>query len=175
MSTGAFNRIDPVGPAAQNLINDAFPTYNFDTLDGVSYQIDVSQPARYAADGKLVAPQARRIVNLQFKGQPLDEAMRFGVVTNNYRASGGGNFPGLDGKNIIMDAPDENREALVQYMCATGTLDPTADNNWRILPVAGVQLRFTSGSGALPHLPRYPQIKLIKDNGDGSALFELAP
>ena len=58
---------------------------------------------------------------------------------------------------------------------AAPPIDPTADNNWRILPVPGVQLRFTSGSGALPHLPRYPQIKLIKDNGDGSALFELAP
>ena len=175
MSAGAFKRIDPAGPPAQDLINDAFPTYNFDTIDGVSYQIDVTQAARYAPDGKLVAPQARRIVNLQFKGQPLIEEMRFAVVTNNYRASGGGNFPGLDGKNIIMDAPDENREALVQYMRATGTLDPTADNNWRILPVPGVQLRFTSGAGALPHLARYPQIKLIKDNGDGSALFELAP
>ena len=85
-----------------------------------------------------MAPQARRIVNLQFKGQPLDEAMRFVVVTNNYRASGGGNFPGLDGQNIILDAPDENREALVQYMRATGTLDPAADDNWRILPVPGV-------------------------------------
>ena len=74
-----------------------------------------------------------------------------------------------------MDAPDENREALVQYMRSAGTLDPAADNNWRILPVPGVQLRFTSGSGALQHLARYPQIKLIKDNGDGSALFELRP
>ncbi len=175
MSAGAFHRIDPAGPPAQDLINDAFPTFNFDTLDGVNYQIDVSQPARYAPDGKRVAPGARRIVNLQYLGKPLDDEMRFVVVSNNYRASGGGNFPGLDGKNIIMDAPDENREALVQYMRATGTLDPAADNNWRILPVPGVQLRFTSGIGALPHLPRYPNIKLVKDNGDGSALFELLP
>ena len=175
MSAGAFNRIDAAGAAEQNLINDAFPTFNFDTLDGVSYQIDVTQAARYGVDGKLVAPASHRIVNLQYQGQPLDDAARFVVVTNNYRASGGGNFPGLDGKNIVMDAPDENREALVQYMRSATTLDPAADNNWRIQPVPGVKLRFLSGSGGLAHLARYPQITLIKDNGDGSALFELRP
>jgi 2',3'-cyclic-nucleotide 2'-phosphodiesterase/3'-nucleotidase len=37
MSAGAFNRIDPAGAPEQNLINPAFPSYNFDTLDGVSY------------------------------------------------------------------------------------------------------------------------------------------
>ena len=175
MSAGQFNRIDPAGAPEQALVNEAFPTYNFDTIDGVRYQIDVTQPARYAQDGKLVAPGARRIVNLQFQGKPLDDAKQFIVVTNNYRASGGGNFPGLDGKNIVLDAPDENREALVQYMRATATLDPAADNNWQILPVPGIRLRFLSGAGGVAHLARYGQIKLVKHNSDGSALFELMP
>ena len=173
-SAGQFRRIDPAGPPAQPLIDERFRTYNFDTIDGVSYQIDVTQPARYDPDGKLIAPNARRIVNLQYQGQPLDDKARFIVVTNNYRASGGGGFPGLDGSNIVVDAPDENREALVQYMRASDTLNPAADGNWRILPVPGVRLRFNAGAGAIAHLPRYPQIRLVKDNGDGSATFELA-
>jgi 2',3'-cyclic-nucleotide 2'-phosphodiesterase/3'-nucleotidase len=175
MSAGQFNRIDPAGAPEQALINERFRTYNFDTLDGVRYQIDVTQPARYDADGKRVATDARRIVNLQYQGKPIDDAARFIVVTNNYRASGGGGFPGLDGKNIVMDAPDENRDALVQYMRATDALEPAADDNWRILPVPGVKLRFQSGAAAVAHLSRYPQIKWVKDNGDGSALFELVP
>jgi 2',3'-cyclic-nucleotide 2'-phosphodiesterase/3'-nucleotidase len=172
-SAGQFRRIDPAGPAVQPLIDERFRTYNFDTIDGVTYQIDVTQPARYDPDGKLIAPAARRIVNLQYQGQPLDDNARFIVVTNNYRASGGGGFPGLDGRNIVVDAPDENREALVQYMRASETLNPAADGNWRILPVKGVQLRFDSGAGAIAHLARYPQIRLVKENGDGSATFEL--
>ena len=175
MSAGQFNRINPAGPAEQALINEGFRTYNFDTIDGVSYRIDVSQPARYDSNGKLVAPDARRIVNLRYQDKPIDEGASFIVVTNNYRAAGGGGFPGLDGKNIVVDAPDENREALVQYMRASGTLDPAADDNWRILPVPGVKLRFLSGIGGVAHLARYPQIKLVKDMGDGSAMFELAP
>ena len=175
MSAGQFNRINPSGPAEQPLINESFRTYNFDTIDGVSYQIDVTQPARYDSSGKLVAPDARRIVDLRYQDKPINERASFIVVTNNYRAAGGGGFPGLDGKNIVVDAPDENREALVQYMRASGTLDPAADNNWRILPVPGVKLRFLSGAGGLPHLMRYPQIKLVKEMGDGSAMFELVP
>jgi 2',3'-cyclic-nucleotide 2'-phosphodiesterase/3'-nucleotidase len=58
-------------------------------------------------------------------------------------------------------------------MRATETLNPAADGNWRIQPVPGVRLRFDSGTGAIAHLARYPQIRLVKDNGDGSATFEL--
>jgi 2',3'-cyclic-nucleotide 2'-phosphodiesterase/3'-nucleotidase len=175
MSAGAFNRIDPAGAPEQNLINSNFPSFNFDTLDGVSYRIDLTQPARYDRNGKLVAPDAHRIQDLRHNGQPVDAAAMFAVVTNNYRASGGGGFPGLDGSNIILNAPDENREALVQYLQASGRVDPAADGNWSLQPVPGVQLRFTSGAGGMAHLARYPQIRLVKDNGDGTALYELKP
>jgi 2',3'-cyclic-nucleotide 2'-phosphodiesterase/3'-nucleotidase len=175
MSAGAFNRIDPAGLAEQNLLNPAFQTFNFDTIDGVSYRIDVTQPARYDRAGKLAAPDARRIVELQHNGKPLDDKAWFAIVTNNYRASGGGNFPGLDGTNVILDAPDENRSALLQYLQATGTLDPSADSNWRVLPVPGVKLRFLSGAAGVAHLARYPMIRLVRENDDGSALYELVP
>ena len=174
-AAGAFNRIDPNGAKEQDLLNPGFPSFNFDTLDGVSYRIDVTQPARYERSGQLVAPQARRIVDLRYQGQPVDEKAEFLVVTNNYRASGGGSFPGLDGSNIVLDAPDENREALTQYLQAARTVDPAADGNWRIVPVPGVSLRFASGAGGIAHLARTPQVRLVQDRGDGSALFELQP
>ena len=175
MSAQAFNRIDAAGPPEQNLLNPGFPSYNFDTLDGLTYRIDVTQPSRYDRAGKLVAPEARRIVDLRFQGRPIDEAAEFAVVTNNYRASGGGGFPGLDGTQIVMDAQDENRLALAQYLGAARSFDPSADNNWKLQPVPGVKLRFLSGQGGVAQLPRYPGITLVKDNGDGSALFEIAP
>ncbi|MBA4175148.1 MAG: bifunctional 2',3'-cyclic-nucleotide 2'-phosphodiesterase/3'-nucleotidase [Leptothrix sp. (in: Bacteria)] len=175
MAAGAFNRIDPAGAAEQNLINSGFPSYNFDTLDGVSYRIDVTQPARYERSGKLVAAAARRIVDLRHDGKPVADDAEFLVVTNNYRASGGGAFPGLDGSNIVLDAPDENREALLQYLREARTIDPAADGNWRLQPVPGVKLRFVSGAGGIAHLARYPQVRLVRDQGDGTALFELAP
>lgn len=174
-SAGAFNRIDPAGPAEQNLLNPSFPSFNFDTLDGVTYRIDLTQAARYERSGKLADPAARRISDLQFRGKPLNDGDEFAVVTNNYRASGGGNFPGLDGSNIILNAPDENREALMQYLKAQGTVKPAADNNWRLLPVPGIRLRFVSSAAARAHLAQQPQVRWVQDNGDGSALFEVQP
>ena len=179
MSAGQFNRIDPQGAPEQQLINAAYPSYNFDTLDGVSYALDVTEPAKYTERGVLAAPTANRVKNLMFQGKPIDPAAQFVVATNNYRAFGGGNFPGITATKVIFDAPEENREVLVQYLtgfaAATGqaALNPSADNNWRIQPVPGVKLRFLSASEASKYVGQHPGIQQVKDNGDGSALFEL--
>ncbi|WP_238384063.1 bifunctional 2',3'-cyclic-nucleotide 2'-phosphodiesterase/3'-nucleotidase [Roseomonas vastitatis] len=55
-SAGLFNRIDLASGTDQPLIDPRFPSYNFDVIDGVTYRIDVTQPARYDNDGKVVAP-----------------------------------------------------------------------------------------------------------------------
>ena len=38
-----FNTIDPNSTKEQDLINRDFPTFNFDVLDGVEYEIDVTK------------------------------------------------------------------------------------------------------------------------------------
>ncbi len=181
MSAGQFNRIDPQGAAEQRLLNDAFRSYNFDTLDGLTYTLDVTQPARYSPEGKLLAPDARRVQDLRYNGQPVDMAARFVVATNNYRAYGGGNFPGLDASKVVVEAPEENRQVLIEYLrlsdklSANRQVNPSADGNWSIRPVPGVRLTFPSASAAQRYLPKHPQIRLVRDNGDGSAVFELRP
>jgi 2',3'-cyclic-nucleotide 2'-phosphodiesterase/3'-nucleotidase len=71
-SAGMFNQITP-GMADQVLLNPDFPSYNFDVIDGVTYQIDLSQASRYNNDGEVVAPDAHRIVNLMYEGAPIDD------------------------------------------------------------------------------------------------------
>jgi len=173
MSAGNFRQIDPRGAPEQDLLEPSFRAYNFDTLDGLSYEIDVTQAARYDADGKRLAGDGRRIVNLRHQGRPVADKAEFLVVTNNYRANGGGSFPGLNASKIVVDAPDENREAVARYLAGIKRFNPTADGNWRVLPVPGVKLRFLSGAGGMAHLATTPRVKLVKDNGDGSALYEL--
>ena len=181
MSAGQFNQIKPQGPALQPLLNEAFRSYNFDTIDGVSYEIDVTQPAKYGPTGALIAPTASRVKNLQFQGKPIDLSAKFIVATNNYRAFGGGNFPGIDGSKVVLEAPEENRQVLIDYLRMMDALSPTkginpaADGNWRILPVPGVRMTFVSGSAGQRYLAGHPQIHLLMDNGDGSALYEVSP
>ncbi|TAG24621.1 MAG: bifunctional 2',3'-cyclic-nucleotide 2'-phosphodiesterase/3'-nucleotidase, partial [Burkholderiales bacterium] len=187
MSAGQFNTIDPKGLPEQNLLNPAFPSFNFDTIDGVTYELDVTQPPKFIASGALntasaavSATAASRVKNLRFNGQPIDLNAKFVVATNNYRAYGGGNFPALGADKVILDAPEENREALVEYLrdgsqAAGGKVNPTADNNWRILAVPGITMTFTSASTAQKFLGNHKNIKLLKEGADGFATFALVP
>jgi 2',3'-cyclic-nucleotide 2'-phosphodiesterase/3'-nucleotidase len=140
-SAGQFNQIQSGVTGTQQLVNSQFPTYNFDVIDGITYEIDVSQPERYDTEGALVNSGARRIVNIRFDGKPLADDMEFIIVTNNYRAYGGGNFPGVTPEKIVYASPDENRQVILQYIEEKQEITPSADNNWK--------LRFPKTSGAI--------------------------
>lgn len=142
-SAGLFNRIDPQSSQPQPLINwEGFRTYNFDVIDGVQYQIDVTQPARYDGECQMIHPNAERIRQLTWQGKPIDPAATFLVATNNYRAYGG-KFAGTGDSHIAFASPDENRSVLANYITAEsqahGEVTPSADNNWRLAPITSRQ------------------------------------
>jgi len=173
-SAGQFNQIDPKKTEEQALINEEFRTYNFDIIDGVTYEVDVTEPSKYDPNGKLVNEKANRIKNLQFNGKPVKKDDKFIVVTNNYRAGGGGNFPGLDGSNIIIDSPDENRQVVIDYILANKEINPTADNNWTFAPVKGdVNVTFITSPDAKPFAEKLSNMKYITTQENGFAKFSI--
>ncbi|WP_106744042.1 bifunctional 2',3'-cyclic-nucleotide 2'-phosphodiesterase/3'-nucleotidase [Yoonia maritima] len=143
-SAGMFNQIEP-GSSDAVLLNPDFPSYNFDVIDGVTYQIDLSQPAMFDREGEVINADTNRIVNLQFNGAPIDPSQEFILATNNYRASGGGSFPGADGSTVIFEGPDTNRDVIVRYIVDKGTVSPRADANWSFVPMDGTTVIFETG------------------------------
>lgn len=171
-SAQRFNRIDPASDAQQELVNTGFAGFNFDMLTSadVSYQIDVTQPA------------GQRIVNLHYKGAPLSPTKEFLVATNNYRASGGGGFPGLDGSRTVIAAPDSSRDVLIAYIQKTKELTRArngATRSWGFAPVAvkGTVV-FRSAPGMLDlarqaGLATVRQLKADDGGGKGFALYAI--
>ena len=164
-SAGQFKQIDVNSSEPQSLIDwDGFRTYNFDVIDGVNYQIDITKPAKYDGDCKVINPDSQRIVNLTYKGKPIDTTQTFLIATNNYRAYSN-KFPGTGSDFIAFDSPDENRTVVADYIARVskeqGEVTPSADNNWSFAPIKSktkLDIRFETS-------PSEKAAKFIKDKG----------
>ncbi|UYY92775.1 bifunctional 2',3'-cyclic-nucleotide 2'-phosphodiesterase/3'-nucleotidase [Bacillus cereus] len=158
MSAGQFNQIDPTKTEEQPLVNIGYPTYNFDILDGLKYEIDVTQPAKYDKDGKVVNANANRIVNMTYEGKPVADNQEFIVATNNYRGSSQ-TFPGVSKGEVVYQSQDETRQIIVKYMQKIKNIDPAADQNWTFKPIVADKLNTTFDSS--PNAQKY-----IKKDGN---------
>jgi 2',3'-cyclic-nucleotide 2'-phosphodiesterase/3'-nucleotidase len=145
-------------------VNAGFAGFNFDMLSDpdVRYQIDVTQ-----------AP-GQRIKGLSWRGQPVRADQEFIVATNNFRASGGGGFPGLDGSKTIFASPDNNRAVLIAYIKSVQHLTRAANGaarSWRFAPVAArgpIVFRAAPDKLALAHDAGLQGVRLLKaDDGGG--------
>lgn len=101
---------------------ESIPDYNYDVVSGVTYDIDIAKPV------------GSRIVGLSFEGAPVDPAAQFVFAVNNYRASGGGNFPHVPGAKQLWANSDEIRNTIIGWVQAKGSVDPAefASVDWRL-------------------------------------------
>lgn len=94
------------------------PSYQFDTFSGINYQIDPSKPL-----GQRVQTSPE-----------INDEQEYAVVTNNYRANGGGDIADLDGSQIIYSSPDQIQHILIEYLRFLGDqgYPATLRQNWKI-------------------------------------------
>ena len=90
---------------------------------GIDYQIDLSKPA------------GERIVNVIFRGKPLEDDQRLQLAVNNYRYSSALKTQKLVEGKRNWESPLSIRDMLVAYIKEHGTIEPEVDNNWSIVGV----------------------------------------
>jgi 2',3'-cyclic-nucleotide 2'-phosphodiesterase/3'-nucleotidase len=165
-----YNTIDPSLMGPQQLVNPTFAGFNLDLLtnEDVRYEIDLSQ-----APGK-------RIKALQYRGAVVGETQEFLVATNNFRASGGGGFPGLDASKTIFASPDANRDILIAYVQSAKSLTRASNGaarSWRFTPLATkgpVVFRSAPGMLALAREAGLTNVsELQADDGKGYAIYQI--
>ena len=169
-----FLRVAP-GLQDQPLLNPQFPSYNFDMVQGVTYAIDLTQPPRFDATGALLNPAARRIRGLSCQGKPVDPAAEFVMATNDYRAHGGGDFPGADGTTVIYQSTQTNRDAVLSFIRSHGTDIAGSQPAWHFAPIAHTSALFETGPGAALQPPglALPHIEPAGPGSDGFITYRL--
>ncbi|MDQ1147678.1 2',3'-cyclic-nucleotide 2'-phosphodiesterase/3'-nucleotidase [Bacillus sp. SORGH_AS 510] len=173
MSAGQFNQIDPSQTGEQPLINSNFQSFNFDVIDGVQYQIDVTKPAKYDPNGNVINAGSSRILNLTYQGEPVAADQKFIVATNNYRATSV-TFPGVSQGEIVLKSPDENRQIITNYIQEKKTINPTADQNWSFAKFKGTVVPvFDSSPNAQKFIGQFPNIKYIGPSAGGFAKYSI--
>ena len=157
-SASQFHQI-AAGAVDAALLDETFPSFNFDSIEGLTWRVDLSRPARFDSRGQICDRSAQRIVDLCHLGQPLQPTDRFIVATNSYRSNGGG-FEAASAVQVILSRPDLNRDILRQYIAAHDPLPPPDPPNWGFVPMPGTSVTFDSTPLAADHLADVPDLRL---------------
>ncbi|KUL57935.1 multifunctional 2',3'-cyclic-nucleotide 2'-phosphodiesterase/5'-nucleotidase/3'-nucleotidase [Streptomyces violaceusniger] len=118
VQTPAGGDVDP-----SKLTNaDNTPDYNYDAVGGLTYEIDIAK-----------APGSR-IAKLSFEGKPIDEKAQFVLAVNNYRASGGGNFPHVASAKQAWANSEEIRNTIIAWVQAEKSIEVSrfASVDWKL-------------------------------------------
>lgn len=110
------------------------PDYNYDMIQGVDYTIDLNQPV------------GRRITKLQYQGRDVKDTDSFTMAINDYRMNGGSGYLEAMGytngrkPEVVFDSmrkygdDGQMRARMIQYVKEKGTITPTCDHNWTVIP-----------------------------------------
>ncbi len=146
-----FATITP-GAHDQPLFNPHSAPYNSDTIYGLRYSFDLSQPPRFSPDGRLSHPDANRVAHLSQGGKPVADDDCFVVATNSYRTNGGGGFGVADPKDILFTSTETTRDILIDHLRHSGHEALTCPHPMQFTHLAGTSAVFQSAPAARRHL-----------------------
>jgi 2',3'-cyclic-nucleotide 2'-phosphodiesterase/3'-nucleotidase len=119
-----YKQVTGTGPFPSDQITNAptptapngTPDYNYDVLGGLT------KPLTYKID--IAKAVGSRITNLAYDGVAVAADQEFVVAVNNYRQSGGGNFPHVSTAPVVYNRQVEIRQLMIDYVTATSSVDP---------------------------------------------------
>jgi 2',3'-cyclic-nucleotide 2'-phosphodiesterase/3'-nucleotidase len=146
-----FNQIVPGATDAPLLTTD-IPGFAFETVPQLSYAIDLSQPARFDAQGCLSNSTARRIVGLSYDGRPVVDQDQFLLVTNTHRAGRARLQDTGSDLNVVFADGARVQAVIASHLQGKGPVTGQFRRNWHFLPMPGTSVTIAAGDGAAPQL-----------------------
>ena len=111
-------------PYMPELVSGELGGYDFDTVDGASYVLD------------LMKPVGQRVVNLRFQGKPVDLEQVFTLGITSYRLRGGGGYMAAMEWSGVPElvTKESQRNLFLEHALRGPTLTVSPDHNWRTIP-----------------------------------------
>lgn len=173
-SAAVFQQV-ALGKHDQELLNSDFPSYNFDIILGLAYEIDPTQPARYSVAGALVNTEAHRIRDLRYQGKPLDLNKEFVIATNNYRASTYAALNRSSTAKLVFETPVTIRNVLLNEIVQSSPLNFKCEPNWRLAPMPNSSFIYEASPKAAQFIPDVADLSIesLDETPAGFARYRL--
>ncbi|WP_297282000.1 bifunctional UDP-sugar hydrolase/5'-nucleotidase [uncultured Anaerococcus sp.] len=84
--------------------NPEYFMFNYDIYSGIDYTYDFCKE------------KGQRLTSVKYHGRELKDDEKITFATNNYRAIGGGDFPVLDGSQVIWESSQEMPQLIFDYI-----------------------------------------------------------
>ncbi|SFE47782.1 2',3'-cyclic-nucleotide 2'-phosphodiesterase / 3'-nucleotidase [Roseivivax sediminis] len=158
-AASVFRQVEPDRRGAALLTHDV-PSYDFDMIDGLEWQIDLSRPAAFDTLGRPVPGGGGRVRGLSHRGGPLDPDAEFHFAVGSFRAAGSGGFPSGWGRAPVLAPEATVPQILAASIAEVGALRVERRAPWHFSPIEGASVLYPSGPGALRHTCRMEELGL---------------
>ena len=102
-------------------IRPKFQPYNYDMYEGIEYVLDISNPV------------GERVIQLEFNGETVQPSDEFELVTNQYRAVGGGNYSMFEGKEFLREVNISMSDLLKEFIQQEKTIHVEVNHNFKVI------------------------------------------
>ncbi|MGL4320770.1 MAG: 5'-nucleotidase C-terminal domain-containing protein, partial [Paracoccaceae bacterium] len=152
-AAAVYRQIEP-GKADQPLLDPMHPATCLEMVSGVTYQIDLSAPARFSSPVGVATGQVGRIAELRYLGQIVTDDMVFALATNSYRVGVLTSLAKATVPEVIADGTGTlgSRDVLLRHLARAHQAPSPAPLGWSLRAMPGTSVVVDTSPAATAYL-----------------------